>query len=151
MYNRKEISSINSIDLNDSTKRYAHSSGVRKIQTTPTNDLKDDGAQLIVASISPLRPRPEASNHLSSIFGHFDIDEGNPLHLSETELLLRANDCKVNPETQVIIKFMRDPGLILEDIEHLRGIYTTYVVPIRGVILDDKTPKLKYDGPYIDR
>ena len=37
---------------------------------------------------------------------------------------------------------MRDPGLILSGIEHRRGIDTTYVVPIRGFILDDKTPKL---------
>ena len=61
--------------------------------------------------------------------------------------MLRANDCQVNPATQVIIKFMRDPELILAELEHRRGIYTTYVVPIRGVILYEKTPKLKYGGP----
>ena len=42
---------------------------------------------------------------------------------------------------------MRDTGLILADIEHWRSIDTTYVVPTRGVVLDDKKPKLKYDGP----
>ena len=41
-----------------------HISGGRKIQTTPTFFFKDDGAQLIVADISNLRPGPEASNHL---------------------------------------------------------------------------------------
>ena len=78
MENRKEISSENSIDFYESNKRYAHSSGGRKSQTTPTDACKDNGAQLIVADISPLRPRPEASNNLSSIFGRFEIDEGNP-------------------------------------------------------------------------
>ena len=41
---------------------------------------------------------------------------------------------------------MRDPGLILAELENRRDIDATYVVPIRGVILDEKTPKLKYDG-----
>ena len=61
--------------------------------------------------------------------------------------MLRANDCQANPATQVILKFMRDPGLILAELENRRDIDATYVVPIRGVILDEKTPKLKYDGP----
>ena len=69
------------------------------------------------------------------------------MHLSETELLLRANDCQANPETQFIIKFIRDPGLILADIEHRRGIGATYAIHIRGVILYDKIPRLNYDGP----
>ena len=93
-----------------------HISGGWKIQTTPTNSCKDDVAQLIVADISPLRPCPEASKHVSSIFGHFEIDEGNPLHLSETELFLRANDCQANPATQVIIKFIIYFGLIIAEI-----------------------------------
>ena len=115
MGGRKEISSGNSIGFYESTKIYAHSSGGMKIQTTPINACKYDCAQLIVAYISPLRPLPEASNHLSSIFGCFLIDERNPLHLSETELYFRANGCQVNPETQVLIKFIRDPGLIIVD------------------------------------
>ena len=45
-----------------------------------------------------------------------------PLHLSETEIFLRANDCQANPETQFIIKFIRDPGLILAEIENRRSI-----------------------------
>ena len=138
---RKDISSRNIINFDESTKRYALGSGGWKIQTTPTNSCKDDVAQLIVADISPLRPCPEASKHVSSIFGHFEIDEGNPLHLSETELFLRANDCQANPATQVIIKFIRYPGLIIADLEYRRGIDTTYVVPIRGVILDEKISK----------
>ena len=69
------------------------------------------------------------------------------MYLSETEILLRANDCQENPATQVIIKFMIYPGLILADIEHQRGIDTTYVPPIRGFILDEKIPKLNYNGP----
>ena len=80
----KEISSGNSINFGESTKRYAHSSGGQKGQTIPTDACKYDGAQLIVADISPLRPRPEASKHLSSIFCHFDIYKGISLHLSET-------------------------------------------------------------------
>ena len=40
------------------------------------------------------------------------------LHLTETELLLRANDCQANMETQVILKFMIHSGLILAEIEH---------------------------------
>ena len=67
----------------------------------------------MVAGISTLRPRPEAINHVSCIFGRFEIDKGNPLHQTETEILLRANYCYANPETQVIIKFMRYHGLIL--------------------------------------
>ena len=62
--------------------------------------------------------------------------------MSETELLLRANDCQANPATRVIIKFMRDPGLILAEIEHRRFIDTSYVVPVRGVVLDEKTPNV---------
>ena len=42
---------------------------------------------------------------------------------------------------------MRDPGLIVVEFEHWRGIVATYVVTIRGVILDKKTPKSKHDGP----
>ena len=84
MDDRKEISSGNSINFDDLTKRYAHSTGVQKSQTTPTDACKDDGAQLIVANIYPLRPLPEARKHLSSIFGRFDIDEGGSLHLLET-------------------------------------------------------------------
>ena len=68
------------------------------------------------------------------------------MHLSETELFLRANKCQANLSTQVIIKLLKDPGLFIVDPEHLRGIDTNYVVPIRGVILDEKTPKLKYGG-----
>ena len=41
---------------------------------------------------------------------------------------------------------MRDPGLIIAQIEHQSGIYTAYVVPIRVVILDEKITKLNYDG-----
>ena len=63
--------------------------------------------------------------------------------------MLIANDCKENLAIQVIINFMRYPGFIIPDIEHRRGIDTTYVVPIRGVILDEKIPKLKYDGPIL--
>ena len=37
---------------------------------------------------------------------------------------------------------MRYPGLILTELKHWRGIDTTYAVPIRGVILDEKIPKL---------
>ena len=81
MDNRKDISSGNSIDFDKLSKIYAHISGGWKIQTTPTDACKYDGAQLIVANISPLRPLPETSKHLSPIFGCFDIDEGNPLHL----------------------------------------------------------------------
>ena len=80
----KEIINLNSIDFNELTKKYAHSSGDRKTQTRPTYARKYDGTKLIVTNISPLKPRPEAIKHLSSIFGRFDIDEENPLHLSET-------------------------------------------------------------------
>ena len=69
------------------------------------------------------------------------------MNIPETELLLRSNDCQANPETQVILKFVRDPGLILADLEHWRLIYATYVVPIRGVVLYEKIPKLMYYGP----
>ena len=69
MDNSKDISSVNSIDFDDSTKIYAHSSGGQKSQTAPTK-------------IYPLRARNEDINNLSSIFGLFDIDEGNSLHLS---------------------------------------------------------------------
>ena len=44
---------------------------------------------------------------------------------------------------------MRDPGLIIAEIENWRGIVTTYVVPTRGVILDKKITTLKYDGPIL--
>ena len=71
------------------------------------------------------------------------------MNLSGTELLVRDNDCQANPKTQVITKFMRDSGLILAELEHQRGIDTTYFVTIRGVILDEKIPKLKYDGPIL--
>ena len=129
----KETSSVNSFNFDDLTKIYVHSSGGRKSQTAPTD-------------ISLLRPRPEASKHLSYIFGRFDIHEGKPFHLPVTELFLRYNDCQANTATQVIIKFIRDPGLILADLEHRMGIENTHVVPIRGVIFDEKIPKLKYDG-----
>ena len=69
--------------------------------------------------------------------------------MSETELLVIDNDCQENPETRVIIKFMRDPGSIIAELEHRRGIDTTYFLPIRGFILYDKIPKLKYDGPIL--
>ena len=78
---RKEISAGNSIDFDEFSKRYAHISGEWKSQTTPTDACKYDGTQLIVVNISPLRPRSEAIKILSSIFGCFEIDEGNPLHM----------------------------------------------------------------------
>ena len=56
--------------------------------------------------------------------------------------MFRAHDCQANLETRVIINFMRDPGLILAELENWRGVDTTYVVPIIWVILDEKTPKL---------
>ena len=71
MDDRINISSGNSINFDNLTKRYAHSSGGWKKKTTPTD-------------ISPLRPLPDASNYLSSIFVRFDIDEVKNLHLSET-------------------------------------------------------------------
>ena len=52
----------------------------------------------------------------------------------------------MNLTTQVIIKFMRDLGLILSELEQRMGIDTTCDVLLRGVILDEKTPKLKYGG-----
>ena len=73
MDDRKDISLGNSIDFDELTKIYAHSSGGRKRKTTLTDACKYDHAQLIVANISTLRPRPEASNHLSSIFGCFEM------------------------------------------------------------------------------
>ena len=56
--------------------------------------------------------------------------------------MLRANDWQMNPATQYIIKFMIYSGLILIELEHRRSFGTTYVVPVRGVILDEKIPKL---------
>ena len=105
MDDRKYISSGNSIDFNYLTKRYAHNSGGRKSQTAPTN-------------IYLLRIQPESSKYLSSTFGRFDIEEGNPLHMPEIELLLRSNDFQANPAIQFIIKFMRDPGLTLVELEN---------------------------------
>ena len=84
MDNRKCIRSGNIINFDESTKIYVHSGGGRKSQTTLIKAYKDDTAQLIAADISPLRPRPEANNKSSSIFYCFDIDEENPLHMSET-------------------------------------------------------------------
>ena len=69
------------------------------------------------------------------------------MHLSETELFLRANDCQENLATRIIIEFVRDPGLILSELEHWRGIEAIYVVLIGGVVLDEKIPKLKYYRP----
>ena len=63
------------------------------------------------------------------------------MHLSETKLFLRANDCQANPETQVIIELMRDTGLIISELEHLRGIDATYDITIQGVTLDEKIRK----------
>ena len=80
----KEVSSVNSINFTESTKRYAHSSGGRKNQMKSTDTCKDDRTKLIIADIYPLRPRPDASKYLSHIFGCFGIYEGNPLHISET-------------------------------------------------------------------
>ena len=65
----EDISYGNCIYFDESTKRNYHRSGNRKSQTAPTK-------------ISPLRPFPEASKHLSSLFDCLDIDKGNPLHLS---------------------------------------------------------------------
>ena len=36
---------------------------------------------------------------------------------------------------------MRDTGLIHSELEHWRGIDTTYVITIQGVTLDEKIPK----------
>ena len=69
------------------------------------------------------------------------------MRILETELLLRANDFQANLATQVITKFITDPGLFLAELEHWRGIDTIYFAPIRGVILDEEIQKLKYDGP----
>ena len=71
------------------------------------------------------------------------------MNLSETELLLRSNDFQENLTTQVILKFMRDPGLTLAELGHQRGIDTMHAVPIIEVTLDEKTPKLKYVGPML--
>ena len=47
---------------------------------------------------------------------------------------------------------MIDAGLILSELEHRRGIDTTYVVTIREVILVEKITKLNYDGPmWVDK
>ena len=104
----KDISFRNSINFDEFTKTYDHSSGGQKIQTKPADTCKCDGAQLVVSKISPLRPLPEASNYLSYIFGRFEIEDRNHLRLSESQPFLKANDCQLNPETQVIIKFIRD-------------------------------------------
>ena len=56
--------------------------------------------------------------------------------------MFRAHYCQANLETRFIINFKRDHGLIIAELEHWRGVDTNYVVPIIGVILDDKTPKL---------
>ena len=58
--------------------------------------------------------------------------------------MFRAHDCQANLETRVIINFMRYPGLILAELEHWRGVDNTHVVPIIGVILDEKTSKLNF-------
>ena len=63
MDDRKEISFGNSINFDKSTKIYSHKSVDQKSQTSPTD-------------ISPVRPQTKASNKLSYIFGHFDINEG---------------------------------------------------------------------------
>ena len=70
------------------------------------------------------------------------------MHRSETKSFLRANDCQANPETRVIMELMRDTGLIHSELEHQRGIDTTYVITIQGVILNEKIPKL--DGTLED-
>ena len=44
---------------------------------------------------------------------------------------------------------MRYLGIFLTEIKCSRGIGATYVSPIIGIILDKKTPKLKYDGPIL--
>ena len=72
--------------------------------------------------MSPLSSRPESSKHLSYKLGCLYIDYRNPLHLSETNLFLRANDFQANPETQIIIELMRDTGLIVAELEHWKGI-----------------------------
>ena len=71
------------------------------------------------------------------------------MHISETKEFLRDNDCQENLSTQVILKLMRYHELIIAEIEHWRGIGATYDVPIRGVVVDDKIPKLKYYGPIL--
>ena len=43
---------------------------------------KDEGVQWIVADIPPLRPISDASKHLWSFFGRFEIDKGNTFYLS---------------------------------------------------------------------
>ena len=69
--------------------------------------------------------------------------------MSEREPFIRANICQANMENQVIIKFMRDLALFLSELEHRMGIDNTYAVPMKGVILDEKIPKLKYYGPIL--
>ena len=83
-------SSCNSCYFLDDMKlilKYVHRSGIHNIQPTQTNYCKDFGVKFIVAGISSLRPGSKASKNLSSLFGHFEIDKGNPLHLLEKELL----------------------------------------------------------------
>ena len=80
----KYISSGISIDFDEFTKRCANKSGGQNIQTTLNDNCTYNGAKLILANMSPLRPRPDTSMHLLSTFGRLDIDEGNPLHLFET-------------------------------------------------------------------
>ena len=40
-------------------------------------------------------------------------------------------------------------GLIIADLDHRRGIDTTYIFPTRGVISDEKIPRLNYDCPVL--
>ena len=54
MDDRKDISSGNSIDFDESTKRYDHISGGQNIQNTLMDACKDDYPQIIVDGISPL-------------------------------------------------------------------------------------------------
>ena len=72
-----------------------------------------------------------------------------PGRASTVRLKTIANDFRVNPATQVILKFMRDPGLILAENEHWRGIDAACVVPIKGVVLGENIRKLKYDDPIL--
>ena len=119
-----------------------------RAKNTPANACKYYSAQLIIYDIYPLRPGPDTSKHLSSLFGRFDIDEGNPLHLLETEHFLRQNDFQSNPENQVILKFMRDPGLIPAYLENRVGIDATLLFHQRGDI-GRENPKIKVRWPYI--
>ena len=99
MDDHKEISSRDSIDFDESTKRYAHSSGVQKSQTTPKNACKDDGAKLFLANIYPLRPCPEASNHLSSVLVTLIFTRETLCICWKQIFLLRANYCQANTST----------------------------------------------------